>query len=812
MVAGHVISRRGRQIAWLMATTAVLAVAPQSAVAQQSSTTNAAATSATYSFNVPAKSLAAAIADVGAITGWRIAYPFTLSANSRSQALTGTMTPAEAVGRLLAGTGLSYRVAGAQSIVLVDPTQQAAGSTAPVRGVTELAPIVLQGTPLSTFTPPPEYAGGQVASGGQLGLLGNRDVFDTPFNTTSFTAKTIRDQQATSIGDVVANDPSARVLSSQANGGETFYIRGFPVANSNVAFGGLYGVYPYWKGSVASAERVEVLKGPGALLFGMSPGGAVGGTVNIVPKRAGDTPLTRFTGNYLSDSNFGGQIDFGRRFGDDDEFGVRFNGVLRDGDSYRDTSQRQGEATLGLDYRGDNVRLSADLGYLNLKYDGTEGAIFPGTNVIPSPPDPDRQIFQPWTYYNSQTWYGVVRGEVDLSDDVTAYASIGGRRYKDQYLLPYGSGLMPNGDFTENFLVADEYWNSYSAETGIRARFDTGPIEHQFSIAASRFSQSSGGRSAGLPSLSSNIYDPVFISEPVLPDFGSLPKTAETGLNGFAIADTLSALDERLQLTLGVRYQSVNAKNFNASTGAVVSDYDESAWTPAVGLVVKPRDNVSFYANYIEGLTQGVIAPAGSANAGEVFAPMVSKQFEAGVKVDWGLFGTTLSYFDITQPSAFNDAATNRYVVDGRQRNRGVELNIFGELTDNVRVLGGIMLLQPELEKTASGTFDGNDPTNVPKTSVNLGVEWDTPFIEGLTLTARGIYTSSIYVNQANTQKLPDWTRFDVGARYMFERENAKPVTISANVTNLFNESYWQSASLYRGAPRTFMLSTSFDF
>lgn len=767
-----------------------------------------------FTFDIPAKPVPQAVNDIGRVTGLSVVFPENRPITATSKPVHGAMTAAQALATLLADTGLTYRFSNAMTVTIVDPSVPRSADDAAGANAITLDTIEVAGEPTTSMLgpPPAPYAGGQVATGGQLGLLGNRDIFNTPFNTTNYTEKTIIDQQARTIGDVIANDPSARVLTSQPNGGETFYIRGFPVANSNVAFAGLYGIYPYWKGSVASAERVEIVKGPGALLFGMAPGGAIGGTVNIVPERAGDEPLTRVIGNYLSEENFGAQIDVGRRFGTDNEFGVRFNGVFRDGESYRDTSQRQGEATLGLDYQGDRFRLSADLGYLNLRYDGTEGLLFPGTNIVPPPPGPNQQIFQPWTYYNSQTWYGVARAEYDIFDNVTAYATVGGRDYQDQYLLPYGSGLMPNGNFLENFTKANEYWNAFSAETGVRARFDTGVVNHQMSVSATTFNQESGVLSAALASNPSNIYDPTFLPEPITPTFGSLPKTAETGLQSIAIADTLSMLEERLQLTLGVRYQKVTAENFNPTTGAMTSSYDNSAVTPAVGLVVKPWENVSFYANYVEGLTQGVIAPAGTSNAGEVFPPFVSKQLEGGVKIDFGKVATTVSLFDITQPSAFNDPVNNTYVVDGEQRNRGVEINVFGELTPGLRVLGGAMFLDAELVNTAGGTFNGNRPTNVPETTVNLGFEWDTPFIKGLTLTARGIYTGSLYANQANTQLVPEWTRFDAGARYTFERPGGKPVTLIANVINVLDESYWASGTLYRGAPRTFMLSTVFDF
>jgi len=110
--------------------------------------------------------------------------------------------------------------------------------------------------------PPAPYAGGQVATGGQLGLLGNRSVMDTPFNQTSYTAKTIQDQQARTIADVLLNDPSVRVKTSQGNGVDGLYIRGFYYDSGDYALNGLYGIAPFYSTGANFVERVEVLKGP----------------------------------------------------------------------------------------------------------------------------------------------------------------------------------------------------------------------------------------------------------------------------------------------------------------------------------------------------------------------------------------------------------------------------------------------------------------------------------------------------------------------------------------------------------------------
>ena len=119
---------------------------------------------------------------------------------------------------------------------------------------------------------------------------------------------------------------------------------------------------PYYRSSLSSFERIEVLKGPSALLNGMPPKGSVGGAVNLVPKRAGDEPLTRVTARYLSDSQLGGHVDVGRRFGEDKQFGVRINGAYREGDSAVNDQEKQAQlASVALDWKGERALLSTDL-------------------------------------------------------------------------------------------------------------------------------------------------------------------------------------------------------------------------------------------------------------------------------------------------------------------------------------------------------------------------------------------------------------------------------------------------------------------
>ncbi|MFQ3459642.1 TonB-dependent receptor plug domain-containing protein, partial [Bradyrhizobium sp. UFLA01-814] len=209
---------------------------------------------------------------------------------------------------------------------------------------------------------PVPYIGGQVARGGQLGLLGNKDYMETPYSLTSYTEKTIRDQQATSVAEVLTNsDPSVRAAIGSSNRYDALTIRGFRVENSEIALNGLYGLVPAYRINPAPIERIELLKGPGAFLNGMAPQGSIGGTVNVVTKRAAED-ITRLTAGYISDGRFGTELDLARRYGERKEWGVRFNGGIDGGNTTIDRqSARNGVGSLGVDYHGERFRWSADI-------------------------------------------------------------------------------------------------------------------------------------------------------------------------------------------------------------------------------------------------------------------------------------------------------------------------------------------------------------------------------------------------------------------------------------------------------------------
>ncbi|WP_244473890.1 TonB-dependent receptor [Methylobacterium sp. Leaf112] len=771
----------------------------------------------------------------------KLVYATDLTARLTTGGLEDVVEPLDGLGRILKGTGLTFRAAGPSTITLVNPRYvqlggEAAGSVAleelHVAGQPQ-APGAPRSLPPRSGTvgqPPVPYAGGQVGSGTRVGLLGNRSVQKTPFNVTGYTEKLINDQQARSVADVVLNNPSVRSDAPPYSERDSYFIRGFSVTNLDTAFDGLFYIANPRRSFTEGLERVEVLLGPTALLSGGT--GRVGGTINLVPKRAYDEPLTRVTTSYFSDAQFGTHLDLGRRFGTFKEWGVRFNGAYRNGDTPLDKNAIEvGVAALGIDYRNDRFRASFDFNHSTQNITAPTSlfnAVAPGIPV-PRAPNARRNTANAFEYNDSRYNMAAGRVEYDVLPETTIYAAGGLSRYNEDFLTSNYRVTSPTGLATNSLAIQPLELQGFTGEVGVRTNFQTGFINHQFSVAAVEAVNKNFSRGFvpfALPAYPINIYNPVdlpFGSVPTIafPRSDRQPIFSELYARSVAIADTLSLGDDRVLLTLGGRFQEIDLRSYvtrpGPTQGTPATGYREGRFSPAIALVVRPFENLSFYGNYIESLDAGPSAPVTAINSNAVFAPVVSRQKEVGAKYDLGAVSVTTSLFEIEQPSAFTDPATRLFSVSGLQRNRGIEFNVFGELVPGVRLLGGLTLIDAKLVNTVGRQFDGRAVPGVPDTAFNLYGEVDLPpwLAPGLTLTGRAIYTSSMFYDQSNTQSVPDWTRFDAGLRYAFEGVNGKPVVMRATVQNLLNDSYWASAArgfLAVGAPRTFILSATVDF
>ncbi|MEN5299822.1 TonB-dependent receptor [Brucella sp. TWI559] len=770
----------------------------------------------TKSFDIPAQSLSSALDVFAGQSGLSVTLAPDVARSLRSRPVKGNFSSAQALQTMLAGTDIPVRVTPNGQAVIGHVN---AGGGIAADGSVVLAPILID-TGGSKGDVPSAYAGGQVATGSRVGLLGNKDVMSTPFSTVSYTKDYMENRQAKDIGSVIgATDPSIYV-SNTSNIYETFYIRGFAGAADDVSYNGLIGMAPNMRGSTEFAERIEVLKGPSAFLNGMPPGGSVGGSVNIVPKRAQDDPITRLTTTYASDSQWGVHADFGRRFGANNEWGIRFNGVLRDGNTAIENEKHGMKiGSVALDWRGERARFSVDYYKQREDMDGVNYfglSIAPGVKRLPRPLNGKHSLAAPWSFNKNDTDTVVLKGEYDITDAITAYASWGRRSGGYDSLITRNVLMDDNGTMaiSGNRQVSDG--TQYSGEIGLRGELATGSIDHEWNLSATRFTSKNTFTTLPLPNLAlTNYYNIDFGPAPDVSAFANMGPYAgiEQKLTGVAFSDTMSLFDDRLQVTAGARYQRVENQQYLLPSHMMAVDYDESRVTPAVGVLYKATDNISVYANYIQGLSQGEAAPLGADNFGTVLKPYKTEQYEAGVKWDIGTITTTLSMFQISKPYAYVDPVTNLFGANGEQRNRGVELSVYGELASGLRMLGGISYIDAKLRDTANSAERGNKAPGTPSFMAKMGLEYDVAYMQGLTVTGNINHVGKRYVNNTNTLSVPSYTTLDLGLRYLTKVAD-KPLTLRASVLNVTNESYWGWSSLSGGLgkPRTFLLSASVDF
>jgi tonB-dependent siderophore receptor len=683
--------------------------------------------------------------------------------------------------------------------------------------------------PLDTEEDTNAYAGGQVSNTVTLGALGDKKALDVPFNIVGYTEEQIKNTQVALLADLIANDPS---VSNQTLSGvsSAWNVRGFKSQQQDVQLNGLYGVAPRFYGGTESAERVDILKGPSVLLSGIAPNGSLGGTVNYVTKRAGKEPLTRVSMSYGDGGVFTQQVDVGRRT-DDGKAGVRVNVLNRNGESSFDEHLRTNSLAIGADYQGDRYRIGFDYGLVYNKVSDQQYQVTVGNNnaagtrlrrAMGSMPSVAHgtKFGADGGYRTVHEHYGMISGEYDFSREWTGFLKFGMRNTKMEYLYNNFVLTALNGRATARYRYNNQVNKADSVEIGVRGKLETGALKHELTLTANRVHYTRYMSNRWIGAARPADFWNIKLQMPNNPFSWSQPKNDENTLVGFGISDIISTKDERWQVVLGGRQQNVKIDNVANNT-----KYDESAFTPAFAVVYKPQKNMSVYANYMQGLDAGdaTVTASDAHNENATFAPFKTKQYELGVKYDFGRWATTLSAFTIESPTLLADTSVNfgtartpkyDYSPSGEIRHRGLEWNFFGEPVKGTRIIGGVMLLDAKYTKSQGGQYDGNRVPATSRWSSVLSLEHDLASVPGLTLTTRLTYNSDAYIDDANDFRVDPWLTWDLGARYKF-RAGKVPMTLRADVYNVTNRNYWRALSnngVFLGKERTFMLSLSADF
>jgi len=658
------------------------------------------------------------------------------------------------------------------------------------------------------------------------GALGDKPLLDTPFSINVATQALIQNRQAQTIGDVFKGDPSVTANNDGYIGeASNITIRGLQLdLLEGYKIDGL--AVPNWGSELPLEhfERVELLKGLSGFMYGF---GTPGGIANFVSKR----PTHTFGGSASFGFTRGGtlkeSLDLGGRFGPAKALGARVGVVHEEGDTFVDGGHiKRDSASIALDARiTPELQWSFDGLYMQRNVQGAYYGIIPGQDFgvpvsefvrTPRAIDGSQRVASRGSYY--ETEIKTVGTELNwaATPDWDVRASY---RYAQQNRGNADSAIQLTdnaGNFSELQYGSYQRYQYQQAQVMADGKVRTGTIEHELVLGTSwqSLTQANGGFASTLLG-TGNLYDPAaFVSTGAsllrVPASDGLYRTSKINQTSVFASDTIK-FNARWSVLGGLRYTRFNQTGYN-SDGSVSAKYDRTPITPTLALMFKPVQPMTLYASYVEALEAGNSAPTTAANAGTVFAPLKSKQFEVGAKAelhDW-TFGAAL--FQVQRGLAYL-RPDNIYTQDGETRFRGLELTVRGKLARDWTLLGGVLFMHSE-NTQADASVVGKRAYGSPRFKATAYLEYAVPVMPGLVLSAGGQYVGNSALEADNSNIVPGYRTFDVGARYS-TKVGGKPVTLRFNVDNLTNEKYWLPSwgfILVQGAPRTFRASATVYF
>lgn len=639
----------------------------------------------------------------------------------------------------------------------------------------------------------------------QVGTFRNARIIDVPLTVNVVPQELLRAQAVTGIFDALRN--TAGVTRAQL-GGSTFdniAIRGILVENrTSYRLNGSLPVINLVDLPLENKDRVEVLKGVGALYYGFAP---PSGIVNLVTKRP-NREVTDFSSSVSGNGAVNMTADVSRRL--NDRVGVRLNGsagIVQPGISNFDGTRYA--ATLAADWDvSDSISFKVDVEHV--AKDVTEPTalqILPAAQgFIPRIPDPNLNFGGNNLRYAAWATNALGRFDWKISP-AFALTVEGGQaltvRDRDfSQLENYGG---PTGDGTLRiFQTRNQRFRNRTVRTELAGAFATGPVSHNLIVGASSNWRFQNGRNSPTVTTTQNYFTPrnVQVAAP----------TAFT-LTPLDITDQGVYIMDRgklgpVELLAGVRYSDY--KSTTTSPTGVISSLSLNTWTPSYGVVVKPSKNISAYVTYLEGLEEGGTAPINSANPGAVLPPATSKQYEIGLKGEV-LRNVILQMagFRINRPSAFTDPADNLFKLAGRARYQGLEMSLTGEATKNLSVYITGQYLEAKTTSAVNPQLVGRRPENTPKWTGNAYVEYRPPAVDGFAIGAGLLYIGDRAIDNFNSAFVDGYVVASASVRYRFASVG-RGLTVQVNADNLTNERFWSTASnglLAVGRSRTVKLT-----
>jgi len=638
---------------------------------------------------------------------------------------------------------------------------------------------------------------------------------DVPQAVTVVPRAVIEDQAMESLGDVVRFVPGVTMGQGEGNRDQPVF-RGIG-STGDFFVDGIRDDIPYYR-DLYNIERVEVLKGPNAMIFGR---GGSGGVLNRVTRQAQWEDIGEATLRLGSWKERRATADFGRPLSDSVAF--RVTGVYERSDSYRDW--------FGLERYGVNPtlawrageRTTVRLGYEHFKDERTADRGVPSFGGRPVDVDPSTFFGNPDL---SNTWTRVDALDAVVDHDFGNGLKLTNHARWAKYEKFY-QNVFPGAVDASGTMVSIAAYNhrtdrtNFFNQTDLRYRATSGSIAHELLFGAEIGRQTTdnirfSGDFSGFPGgrLSVPIASPVtFAAVPFIRKATDADNRSTANVAALYVQDQIE-LSKHWQAIAGLRFDRFEVELDDRRDASSLSNTDHLV-SPRVGLIYKPIEPLSLYASYTVAYQPRSGAQLGSLTAANrSLDPEEFRNVEVGAKWDLSsqLSATAAIYrlertnVAVTDP---NDP-TRSLLVDG-QHAQGVELTLAGRLAPNWRVIGGYAYQDGEYDSTQSSTIrKGNRLAQLPRHSFSLWNRYDFDAKWGAGLGV--IASSALYAGADNAVTLPGFARVDAALYYEVSRD----VRVQLNVENLFDRAYYASAhsnnNIMPGSPRALRVSLSANY
>jgi iron complex outermembrane recepter protein len=671
----------------------------------------------------------------------------------------------------------------------------------------------------------------RVASVDSLGPLGSLKILDAPYTIGVLSEDLIKNSMATNFKDVSKYLPLIAYQEQQGADILRPQTRGMQGGNfQNSRMDGMQ-FFITVANAMEQFQQIEVVNGVSASLYGPAN---PSGMFNFVSKRPTDYDLREVTVSYASDSIGTAHVDLGGKIDSNGVLSYRFNGVFGEGDAWVDHSHaKRTLGSLAIDVRPlQDTAIETNYSYYQLIDTGYPGWFSYGETIkLPPAPDPTNVGYgQNYAGVDLLTRMGSVRLKHDFNSDWHLVVGALNQDASRNINTPVNNLTNNNGNYTSS--LANGFAPRFimtSDAAYLDGNFTSGGIAHDLTIGTAGYkSQSYSVTTPATPASvllgSANINHPVIFAFPAagLPNVGLNFDSSTTYQQGVNAGDTLR-FNDQWSARLAVSQDWFHVDNYNAKA-VELPEYADHGLSPTASVMYKPESCMTLYTTWANSLQAGDLAPAGTLNAGTSLAPYRSTEWEVGYKVALPKIDLTAAVFRIQRPFANINPADKEFEISGEQVNKGLELSAVGDVVENLRVYGGVTLLNARLEQTPTLATNDKYYVGAPKVKGNTLWEYSIPAVPGLVATFDWQFSGTRPGNDTNSLFVAGYNLFDIGARYS-SIILTKQVMWRLAVDNLTDRHYWSTVApsnltgantgnllAHFGTPRTLLAAVSIDF